>query len=74
MTVIRRTLLATLLLSIVPSQVFADEGMWTFDKPPLELLKSRHSFEPSAEWLEHLQRSAVRSRSGGTSMGNTLRR
>jgi hypothetical protein len=26
---------------------FADEGMWTFDNPPLKQWKEKHGFEPS---------------------------
>jgi len=34
--------------------------MWTFDAPPLAYWKGRYGFEPSKEWLEHVQLSAVR--------------
>lgn len=33
----------------------ADEGMWTFDNPPLKQWKERYGFEPSAEWLEKVR-------------------
>ena len=44
----------------------ADEGMWLFNFPPTTLLKERHDFTPTAEWLTHLQRSAVRFNNGGS--------
>ena len=44
----------------------ADEGMWLFNNPPRKLLKERYGFEPSEEWLKHLQRSSVRFNSGGS--------
>jgi len=44
----------------------ADEGMWLFNDPPRKLLKERYGFEPSAEWLEHVQKSSVRFNSGGS--------
>jgi hypothetical protein len=44
----------------------ADEGMWTFDNPPLALLKARYSFTPTTEWLNHLRLSTVRINDGGT--------
>jgi hypothetical protein len=44
----------------------ADEGMWTLDNLPLEVLKQRYGFEPSAEWLEHVRLSAVRFMDGGS--------
>src|SRR5215475_11222018 len=39
---------------------FADEGMWTFDNPPLKQWKEKYGFEPSREWLDHLRLSTVR--------------
>ena len=44
----------------------ADEGMWLPNKPPVKLLKERYNFTPSAEWLEHVQKSCVRFNSGGS--------
>ncbi|MEX2142585.1 MAG: S46 family peptidase [Pirellulales bacterium] len=44
----------------------AEEGMWLFTDPPTKLLKERYGFEPTEEWLEHVQRSAVRFNSGGS--------
>ena len=38
----------------------ADEGMWTFDSPPLRQWKERYGFEPSQEWLDHIRLSTVR--------------
>ncbi|MFM8394516.1 MAG: S46 family peptidase [Acidobacteriota bacterium] len=40
--------------------VTADEGMWTFDSPPLRQWKERYGFEPSREWLDHIRLSTVR--------------
>lgn len=34
---------------------FADEGMWTFDNPPLKQWRERYNFEPSKEWLENVR-------------------
>src|SRR5262249_13731293 len=34
--------------------------------PPLPALKERYGFEPSAAWLEHVQKSAVRFNNGGS--------
>ncbi len=48
------------------SRLSADEGMWTFDAPPLERLRRDHGFEPTAEWLTHLQQSSIRFSSGGS--------
>ncbi|PYK04351.1 MAG: serine protease, partial [Verrucomicrobia bacterium] len=44
----------------------ADEGMWLFNVPPLKQLKEKYNFEPTAQWLEHLQKASVRFNSGGS--------
>ena len=44
----------------------ADEGMWLFNRPPVEILRERYHFEATSEWLAHLQRSSVRFSSGGS--------
>jgi hypothetical protein len=38
----------------------ADEGMWTFDSPPLRQWKDRYGFEPNQAWLDHIRLSTVR--------------
>jgi Peptidase S46 len=44
----------------------ADEGMWLFNAPPRELLKTKYDFDPTDAWLAHLQQAAVRFNSGGS--------
>ena len=44
----------------------AEEGMWTFDNPPLKLLKEKYNFVPTKEWLDHLRLSSVRLNDGGS--------
>jgi hypothetical protein len=56
-------LLATILLC---PAVRADEGMWTFDNPPLKLLKEKYGFTPTQQWLDHLRLSSVRLNDGGS--------
>src|SRR5437763_11462368 len=58
---------SVLLLGIaLNASAFADEGMWLFNAPPLKQLKEKYQFEPSSEWLEHLQKASVRFNSGGS--------
>jgi hypothetical protein len=45
---------------------FPDEGMWTFDNPPLKQLKERYGFTPAQEWLDHVRLSSVRFNDGGS--------
>ena len=48
------------------TSALADEGMWLFSAPPLQQLKEKYQFEPSPQWLEHLQKASVRFNSGGS--------
>ena len=48
------------------SSMSADEGMWLFNAPPLKQLKEKYHFEPTPQWLEHLQKASVRFNSGGS--------
>ncbi len=54
------------LLAAAHSALRADEGMWLFNNPPRKVLKDRYDFEPSDQWLEHLEHSSVRFNSGGS--------
>jgi hypothetical protein len=38
----------------------ADEGMWTFDRPPVQAIQQRYGFNVTKEWLDHLRLSSVR--------------
>ena len=40
--------------------------MWLFSAPPLKQLKEKYQFEPTPQWLDHLQKSSVRFNSGGS--------
>src|SRR4051794_13275836 len=49
-----------------PITLRADEGMWTFDNPPLKQWKERYNFEPPAGWLDKVRLATVRLNDGGT--------
>ncbi len=40
--------------------------MWLFNAPPLKQLKEKYNFEPTPQWLDHLQKASVRFNSGGS--------
>ena len=44
----------------------ADEGMWTFDNPPVKQLKDKYNFTPREQWLDHIRLSSVRFNDGGS--------
>src|SRR5437899_237911 len=48
------------------SSALADEGMWLFNAPPLKQLREKYQFEPTPQWLDHLQKASVRFNSGGS--------
>ncbi len=54
-----------LLLAAAPA-IHAEEGMWTFDNPPLKQLAAKYNFHPTQAWLDHLRLSSVRLNDGGS--------
>src|SRR5712672_4728019 len=64
-----RLIFAMLVATALSSR--ADEGMWLFNNPPLKQLKEKYQFEPTPQWLEHLQKSSVRFNSGGSGSFNS---
>src|SRR4026207_783596 len=62
--ILLRLVSAMLLVTAISSR--ADEGMCLFNNPPLKQLKEKYQFEPTPQWLEHLQKASVRFNSGGS--------
>lgn len=56
----KRILAFVLSLNLLATFVLADDGMWTFDNPPLKQWKERYNFEPSKEWLDRLRLASVK--------------
>ncbi len=46
--------------------ICADEGMWTFDNPPVKQLEEKYHFTPTQQWLDHVRLSSVRLNDGGS--------
>jgi Peptidase S46 len=63
---ILRVLSLSLVVAIVCPLARAEEGMWTFDNPPLKLLKEKYGFVPTQAWLDHLRLSSARLNDGGS--------
>ena len=57
-----RALLALLALSVSigASLANADEGLWTFERVPRDLIAARRSVTLDDAWLNHLQLASVR--------------
>jgi hypothetical protein len=51
---------------ILSSLAFADEGMWLYNAPPKDKIKSKYGFELTQEWLDHVRLSSVRFNNGGS--------
>ncbi len=65
------TFLALLLAATIgtlglSAAAWADEGMWTFNNFPKQLIQQRYGFSPSDAWLDHIRLSSVRFNNGGS--------
>lgn len=46
--------------------LLADEGMWTFDNPPVRRLEQAYGFVPTPAWLDKVRLASVRLNDGGS--------
>ena len=63
---LRFVFLIPVLLLAMAAIASAEEGMWTFDNPPLKELAEKYNFHPTQDWLDHLRLSSVRLNDGGS--------
>jgi len=59
-------IITLVLVAFGATATVADEGMWTFDNPPLKQLKDKYNFTPTQQWLDHIRLSSVRFNDGGS--------
>jgi Peptidase S46 len=62
----RRPILIVVALLTLAGIAAADEGMWLFNLPPTQQLKSKYGFDLTKSWLQHTQLSSVRFNNGGS--------
>ena len=62
----KRAVLISFALLFLAAVAVADEGMWLFNLPPTQQLKSKYGFDLTKGWLQHTQLSSVRFNNGGS--------
>jgi hypothetical protein len=63
MKLLQRAILTVVLLA---GPISAEEGMWTLDNPPTQLIQQKYHFLLTKEWLDHVRLSSVRLNDGGS--------
>ncbi len=57
---------SAILVCLLAGTSFADEGMWLFNKAPVDKIKARYGFTPTQQWLDHVRLGSVRFNNGGS--------
>jgi hypothetical protein len=52
--------------ALFAAAVSADEGMWTFDHPPIKLIQEKYHFTLTQPWLDHVRLASARLNDGGS--------
>jgi Peptidase S46 len=63
---LHRSLVLWVLCFLLPVASRAEEGMWPYNRLPIEHLKQKYDFAPDAAFLERLQEASVRLNNGGS--------
>jgi hypothetical protein len=66
LTLVSSMMALGVLAFVAASSSQADEGMWTFDNPPVKQLRDHYGFTPTQDWLDHLRLASVRFNDGGS--------
>jgi len=51
---------------LISFPVLGDEGMWTFDNPPVKQVQEKYGFVITRQWLDHVRLASVRFNDGGS--------
>ncbi len=62
----RRSIALAVMFVFLASFAVADEGLWLFNAPPKDKIKTRYGFVLTDDWLAHLRESSVRFNNGGS--------
>ena len=49
-----------IVVAVTTLGLHGDEGMWTFDNVPRDLIKKQYGFEITDQWLEHVRLASIR--------------
>ncbi len=63
---IKRSMLYAFVVLCLAGVMAADEGMWTFNHPPTQQIKTKYHFTLTPQWLDHTRLSSVRFNNGGS--------
>ena len=51
---------------VISFPVLGDEGMWTFDNPPVKQVQEKYGFAITRQWLDHVRLASMRFNDGGS--------